>query len=804
MDRVRSVRQTKDTANGASADGAIAQTGVRQRLLLGPEGRRGAPLAQPGPPRWLFAVVGLLVVLASGLLVFQIAYAGRVYPGVSTLGVPLGGDTFAEASAALSPRVRLLTDRVLVLRGVEREWRLTAHDLGARLDAKALAAQALAHGREGSLPARLSLQVRGLFGESTELPVASAFDRSALQSQLQHFADEIDRPAIDASLSIEPDRTIAQSPSQIGRQLDQPASEQRVLGALVDARQGEVALLVVETPPRTTEAHLGAARTAAERVLGSTFVLRGGVKTWELSRPEIAAMLSIDQPPGQPASLLVDETPLRVLVRRAASELNQEVREARLELKPDLSLELTHARVGRAVDVDASVRNAWASLADGRGSADLVVNETPPLTADDMRRGAYQAATQMLSAGLAVEFGPQRWALGREDIAQLLRFHGGPGETMTVEADPDGLRAWLKDIAAEIHRDSKNARFGWEGGHLSVLEESAAGRDLNEETALSQIHAYLNSTDRTLQLPVDVVPPPVPTSAVDTLEIKEPVDSGQTSFAGAIPEKAHNIKLAAQRLNGVVVPAGGLFSFNKEVGPTTLDAGFEWGFGLESGNGGVKTIPSVAGGICQVATTLFQPVFWSGYQIEERHWHLYWIPAYTSHGAVGLDATVDADARLDFQFTNNTSDPLLIQAWTQGDDLHFAIFGTKPRWQVKVEGPVVTNVVKPDETPVTQEDSTLPWGKKILVQTARDGFDSLLVRTVTDGANTRVLKLSSKYEPGRNITLEGTRGRPPEAPGPTSQPPADQNAPQPSPPGSQPPSDPNRPVGDGQSEQPHQ
>ena len=40
------------------------------------------------------------------------------------------------------------------------------------------------------------------------------------------------------------------------------------------------------------------------------------------------------------------------------------------------------------------------------------------------------------------------------------------------------------------------------------------------------------------------------------------------------------------------------------------------------------TIPSEGGGICQVATTLFQSVFWSGYQITERNWHSYWIPRY--------------------------------------------------------------------------------------------------------------------------------------------------------------------------------
>ena len=56
--------------------------------------------------------------------------------------------------------------------------------------------------------------------------------------------------------------------------------------------------------------------------------------------------------------------------------------------------------------------------------------------------------------------------------------------------------------------------------------------------------------------------------------------------------------------------------------------GYKLGWGIANAGGtNVKTVPSVAGGICQVATTLFHSVFWAGYQLEERNYHLYWIPA---------------------------------------------------------------------------------------------------------------------------------------------------------------------------------
>lgn len=55
----------------------------------------------------------------------------------------------------------------------------------------------------------------------------------------------------------------------------------------------------------------------------------------------------------------------------------------------------------------------------------------------------------------------------------------------------------------------------------------------------------------------------------------------------------------------------------------TLATGFQWGFAYSTGSNGVsEVVPSVAGGVCQVATTVFQPVFWAGYEIDERHWHM--------------------------------------------------------------------------------------------------------------------------------------------------------------------------------------
>jgi len=126
---------------------------------------------------------------------------------------------------------------------------------------------------------------------------------------------------------------------------------------------------------------------------------------------------------------------------------------------------------------------------------------------------------------------------------------------------------------------------------------------------------------------------------------------------------------------------------------------------------------------------------------------------------------VDEEVNLDLQFVNNSSSYLLIQARTDDSSVTFELYGTKPDWDVKVDGPKVTDQKPADPTPVVEHEPSLPDGQRIQVEAAREGFTAAFVRTVTakDG-NVRTLRLESKYVPSRNVTLVGTGGKPVEQP----------------------------------------
>jgi vancomycin resistance protein YoaR len=462
-----------------------------------------------------------------------------------------------------------------------------------------------------------------------------------------------------------------------------------------------------------------------------------------------------------------DGAALDELVRRIAAEVDAEPRTAQLELGDDGALTFQTSQTGLALDQAGSRESVAQALADGRPSVTLVSRTLPPAIRTEQVSAAHDQLVRILAdpAPIRLNAGQQHWTLERAQLLETLSLTqpDGPNGVASVDVNEQPLQALTDTIAAQIDRQAQDARFTWGDGRLNLVRPSYDGQALNRRTATERMKAAIVAGERTIELPVEVVHPSVTGEDTSKLGIRELIGESTTTFTGAIPEKAHNIQLAAQRLDGVVVPPGGTFSFNKEVGPTTLEAGFQWGFGLTSGSqGGVHTVPSVAGGICQVATTLFQPVFWSGYQIEERYWHLYWIPAYTSRGLVGLDATVDADSGLDFKWINPTDQAVLIQASTDAEHITFRLFGQPPPWIVHVDDPIVFDRVVADPTPDVEEESSLAWGRTVLVESARDGFSVLVKRHVTpiSGGQPRELALKSVYAPAHTVTLMGTLGAP--------------------------------------------
>ena len=116
--------------------------------------------------------------------------------------------------------------------------------------------------------------------------------------------------------------------------------------------------------------------------------------------------------------------------------------------------------------------------------------------------------------------------------------------------------------------------------------------------------------------------------------------------------RIHNVHLMADFIDGTVIQPGEVFSFNDVVGPRTAERGFLEGQMII----GSLVLPSIGGGVCQTATTLFNDAFELGLPILERTNH----NLYLSHYPIGRDATVSWGGP-DFKFRNDLKHGLLIK-----------------------------------------------------------------------------------------------------------------------------------------------
>ena len=154
-----------------------------------------------------------------------------------------------------------------------------------------------------------------------------------------------------------------------------------------------------------------------------------------------------------------------------------------------------------------------------------------------------------------------------------------------------------------------------------------------------------------------------------------------TPLEGRSPNQRYNAARAARALDGHVVPAGAVFSFNRTVRSWTWDAGYRKAPVSYEG----EMVRAYGGGVCQTSTTLYNAALLAGLPIVERHRHVY-APRYAPPGRDAAVAQYDVDLR----FRNPFSWPIRLRASADGGRLEVSIYGPHgPGGSVEVESEVL-------------------------------------------------------------------------------------------------------------------
>lgn len=176
--------------------------------------------------------------------------------------------------------------------------------------------------------------------------------------------------------------------------------------------------------------------------------------------------------------------------------------------------------------------------------------------------------------------------------------------------------------------------------------------------------------------------------------------------------RSENLKIATKKIDGTVLMPNQQFSFNSVVGERTVQEGYK-NAAIFAGD---TVVDGLAGGICQVSSTLYNAALLSNLQIDERYNHSF----KTSYLEVGRDATVVYGSK-DFKFTNNRSYPIKIEGSAENGVVNFAIYGIEEDTEYKINIiPIITSTIP--YTTQTITDYSLAPGSQQVTQGGSSGY----------------------------------------------------------------------------------
>lgn len=318
----------------------------------------------------------------------------------------------------------------------------------------------------------------------------------------------------------------------------------------------------------------------------------------------------------------------------------------------------------------------------------------------------------------------------------------------TIKLQADKWEEFCRGLEAEVNSEPVEAHIEVDrSGKITVIP-GRDGRTLDRAALAGLLRkAFYQDKDRRYELRAIKTYPKLSNKGIAEWPLDQVLGFYTSKFSPADDQRSHNLKMAAEALDCVIVAPGEEFSFNKNVGPRVPEKGYMEA-PVVSRN---RLVLGVGGGVCQVSGTLFNAVLLAGLPITKRTTHS--IPS--TYVPLGRDATVVYDA-VDLAFVNDTGRPLLITGQIGGPYLTIAVVGhrdQKPQVDLAVE--IKERI--PFEI-VTENDPGLAAGVEAVTQQGRDGYKVQLWRTIAWPGKTKIREPIGGvvfYPPSKQVIKRG-------------------------------------------------
>ncbi len=306
---------------------------------------------------------------------------------------------------------------------------------------------------------------------------------------------------------------------------------------------------------------------------------------------------------------------------------------------------------------------------------------------------------------------------------------------------PQGIEEKIyEDIKSDIEKEPVNASV-YIGGSINVKKGTEGVKIDRSEFKKSLYDSIVPNQDVRVAVPIVSVAPKVTSEQLN--DINGIIGSYTTNFSPNIAGRNENIRLSAQYMNDYLLMPGEVFSYNKVTKLKTVSNGYKNATVIVNG----EIEEGLGGGVCQVSSTLYNSVLYSGLEIVQRRPHS--IPS--NYVNYGRDAVV-SDNAIDFKFKNNYGFPIYLKTSVGSSSVTVNIYGDVNKVP-DIE--IISQVVSRKAREIKYiDDPNLEKGKEVVKTKGRDEVRSetyLMVNGVKQLIN------KDRYPSQTKVIMRGTK-----------------------------------------------
>lgn len=450
-------------------------------------------------------------------------------------------------------------------------------------------------------------------------------------------------------------------------------------------------------------------------------------------------------------------------LNRLAEEMTKSVGSMRLD--SNISMENGQAVAfeghdGNEVTTDWVREKLNVGYLGDQSQADFVLQPEflPSRITFDQAKEVASTINRSIGAGIVYTYKGHSVNVSRDELAQWITTRidevFGGYNLVPVVNEAKAKSAILKANHQDLRESDLTISFERLAGGSIQVSSNATGEIPDAQKATEMTNRELfGPAERHDPLKIEVTSVDLP----HTISFEEALDIGliseissfTTQFSSKNTSRVTNISLASEFLNNSICKAnGGTWSFNETAGEATADKGYKGAGAIVDG----EYSDAVGGGICQVATTVFNAVYEAGYPIVKRYNHSLYIASYPK----GRDAAISYP-NLDLVWENNTTSDVLLQMSSNDSSVSAKLYGVDPGYEVTTtygdwqEGEPFKTVYK--------NDPTRKQGTETVQTTGTNGSQISIERIVKDSSGSIIDQstFTSVYRPKDKVILRGTK-----------------------------------------------